>query len=97
MGIFDDIKQFQSWKRSKDFLLKAKSFVLFNLLDEIQMQTIKDFDEFIKHNELGLAFEQLIFLSETINLPIEFWKEMFLAAKEMKLEDEAKKCKLYLK
>jgi hypothetical protein len=96
MGIFDNIKQIQSWKKSKAFLLKAKSFISVNLLDEAQLQTLKDFDDFLEYNELGLAFDQFVYLSEDINFPAEFWSEMLLAAKEMKLEDEVKRCESYL-
>jgi len=79
------------------FLLKAKSFTSINSSDELQLQTLKDFDEFIEHNELGLAYDQLIYLSETVPVPKEFWKEMLSAAKEMKLEDEVKRCEALLK
>lgn len=97
MSIFDDIKQIQNWKRTKEFLLKAKSFISINLLDEDDVKTLEYFDEFLDHNELGLAYEQLIYLSETVNFPVQFWKEMLLAAKEMKMEDEIKRCESFLK
>ena len=96
MGIFDNIKQIQSWKKSKALLLKAKSFISINSLDAAQLQVLKNFDDFLEYNELGLAFDQLVYLSEDINFPTEFWSEMLLAAKEMKLEDEVKRCESYL-
>ncbi len=34
MGLFKDIKLIQSWKRIKEFLLIAKSFVSVNFLNE---------------------------------------------------------------
>ena len=97
MGIFDSIKMIQSWKRTKGFLLKAKSFISVNSLGETEIQTLKYFDEFLEHNELGLAYHQLAYLSETVNFPVKSWKEMLSAAKEMKLEDEIKRCESFLK
>ena len=96
MGIFDAIKQTQSWNRTKVFLLKAKSFFRVNSLNQDQKQILDFFDEFIDHNELGLAYEQLDYLSETVDLPIEFWKEMLCAAKEMKLEEKITRCETFL-
>lgn len=84
MSLFADIKQIQSWKRIKSSLLKAKSFVAIQKLDNNQLGKLKDFDEYIDHNELGLAFEQLELLAETIIFPSDFWKEMLSAANEMK-------------
>lgn len=97
MSIWGDTKLIKSWERTSNFLLKAKGFASINSLSKTEIETLKDFDEFLEHNELGLAFEQLIYLAETVDFPKEFWKEMILAAKEMKLEDEIKKCESLLK
>ncbi len=94
MGILNDIKMFESWSKTEQFLLKAKSFTSKNSSDDGEL--LKDFDEFIEHNELGLAYDQLIYLSESVNFPKDFWKEMLSAAKEMRLEDEIKRCESFL-
>jgi hypothetical protein len=86
---------FISWKKSKSFLQNARSYISNDRLDNHQLQILKDFDEYIECNELGLAFDQLEFLAENIDLPVEFWKKMFLAAKQMELENKAQRCKQY--
>lgn len=50
----------------------------------------------LRQNELELAFDQLEELALNIDSPKEFWEEMYLAAKQMELENHAERCKARL-
>jgi hypothetical protein len=94
MSFFKDIKLYQNWQETKKLLLNAKGIVLENSLNQSQIQLLNEFDDYLEYNELGLAFDQLIYLSESIKFPKEVWETMILAATEMKLEAEI--CKAHL-
>lgn len=44
--------------------------------------------EFLHHNELGLALDELQALGELCSAPKEFWVELFLAAENMGLAEQ---------
>ncbi len=77
MRILDDIKMIHNWKKTKDFLLNAKSFVSENPLNEVQIQVLKDFDEFLEYNELGLAYDQLFFYLTQLIYQLNFGEQCF--------------------
>lgn len=46
---------------------------------------LSEYEEFLEHNELELAFDCLVGLGVDLAVPIEFWTHLDLAAREMKL------------
>ena len=81
-----------NWEITKQHLDNAFSFIPTNGLSENDLSFIKDFNDYIYHNELKLAFDSLDELAEINKLPKEFWKEMILAARQMKLEKHIQRC-----
>ncbi|MER5279944.1 MafI family immunity protein [Streptomyces sp. NPDC002809] len=45
--------------------------------------------EFLEHNELELAFDCLVDLSDDLDLPLAFWQRLDRAAREMRLYTNA--------
>ncbi|MFD5621307.1 MafI family immunity protein [Streptomyces yangpuensis] len=45
--------------------------------------------EFLEHNELELAFDCLTDLGDDLDLPLGFWQDLDLAARQMRLYSDA--------
>jgi hypothetical protein len=59
---------------------------------------LKHFDEFIEHNELGLALDSLVYIADACSddgqvVPAAFWKTLSQAAEIMQLTEEARACR----
>ena len=89
MNLLINKKPVRSWKRIKESLQKAASFVPNQTQDNDQTTAIRDFEEYLQNNEFKLAFDTLKFIAETKEFPLGFWEKMFFAAKEMQLEESA--------
>ena len=50
--------------------------------------TLENFEQFLEHNELALALDELTGLGLKNGAPVEFWKLLKLAAKRMQLADQ---------
>lgn len=76
-----------SWQRTEKLLQLARS----QLADEIVLihaSLITEFDDFLTHNELGLAYETLCEIGSRSELEnISFYELLKLAAIQMELDD----------
>lgn len=52
---------------------------------------LQQFNHFLKHNELGLALEELEGLGTHNGVPTNFWAEMSEAARNMEMEEVARR------
>ncbi len=56
-------------------------------------ETISRYEEYLAHNELELAFEELEQIGTNQDCPRQFWQELLLAAQNMGLENHTARCK----
>ena len=71
----------ESWRRTQQHLLHARDM----------LGTERDlpwFDEWVEHNELGLAFDALVAAGESAAAPPDFWNSVRAAAQEMNLTSD---------
>jgi hypothetical protein len=54
-------------------------------------EAIAEYQEFLSHNELGLAFDSLKYAAGIVPSPGAVWKDLIRAAEFMNLEDELPK------
>ncbi|MEU0236233.1 MafI family immunity protein [Nocardiopsis sp. NPDC006198] len=73
-----------SWNRTRSHLETARAH-LAGLPDIDLSATL----EFLKHNELELAFDCIVDLGDDLDLPLVFWECLDRAAREMRLYSEA--------
>lgn len=69
-----------SWGRTTTHLNAARSAL--TSVDGVDLSWV---DEFLDHNELGLAFDTLVDLGDELDLPIPYWQTLDQAAREMQL------------
>jgi hypothetical protein len=77
----------ESWAVTRKHLTEAIQY----LPEELQTEEkLKNYNEYMAHNELELSLDALIDLVEEITLPIQaaFWKHLQAAAVEMKLQEK---------
>jgi hypothetical protein len=79
----------ESWKRSYRYLTAARYYLPPVLRESPESGTVAQFEQFLRHNELGLALDELEGIGETNNADPQFWSEMILAAENMELHDHA--------
>ena len=80
------------WGKIEARLEAAASFLPSPARDGDEGGTIENYREWLDHNELGLALEELQMLGEANTVPDIFWVELETAASLMGLEEEAKRC-----
>lgn len=81
-------EQFQSWARTEAWLREAKASVPAELAANF-LAHLEQFDEFLAHNELGLAFDWLYsFVEEEDCASPALIRPLLEAAKEMRLEPQ---------
>ncbi|WP_411096317.1 MafI family immunity protein [Streptomyces sp. 020-2-3H-GM] len=73
-----------SWNRTRGHLDAAR--VHLTDLSDIDLSAT---DEFLEHNELGLAFDCLVDFGDDLDLPLAFWEHLDQAAREMRLYSDA--------
>ncbi|MFJ3213994.1 MafI family immunity protein [Streptomyces flaveolus] len=73
-----------SWNRTRDHLDAALAHL--TGLPSIDLAAVL---EFLQHNELGLAFDCLVDLSDDLDPPLSFWQHLDRAAREMRLYTDA--------
>lgn len=69
-----------SWDDTTTHLSSARRVIA--SVDGVDLRWV---DEFMHHNELGLAFDTLVDLGDELDLPIEYWQSLDQAAREMRL------------
>jgi hypothetical protein len=76
-----------SWARTTAHLLEARARL------SVPDPALKEFVSFLEHNELELALDELVELALEVGAPRGFWNAAAEAAAEMKLENEARRCR----
>lgn len=69
--------------------LAASRYYLPEKLGEDSAARWLEIEDFLHHNELGLALDDLEMLGNELDAPKEFWHELFLAAQKMELKEHA--------
>lgn len=78
----------RSWRRTEGYLRQAAEHLPYAVRAEYATP-LADFMEFLEHNELGVAFETLVYvLEESSSSPIRTLELLALAAASMSLADE---------
>lgn len=72
-----------SWKRTTADLVAARAY-----LENLPGVDLSTASMLLDHNELGLAFEDLVALGNEQDLPLAFWRHLDQAAREMRLYSE---------
>jgi hypothetical protein len=74
-----------SWERTTGHLLEARSMLA------VSDDLLLDFTEYLEHNELELALDELEGVALEIGAPEGFWKKANEAAREMGLLDHVRR------
>lgn len=77
----------KSWAITRKHLEKARSLLPSPIVQGEQTESIGAYQEFIEHNELECALDQLEGLGEANACSQEFWQELRLATENMGLTD----------
>jgi hypothetical protein len=64
---------------------------------ELKQHNLHNYDEWLAHNELELAFDELENIGNGGPVSRKFWLEMLAAAESMKLQDHMARCRMKLK
>jgi hypothetical protein len=81
-AVNDELKQ--SWEQTQGHLTRARILLPGGGSDDLRC-----YQEYLDHNELGLACEELERAGERRNAPALFWAALADAASEMRLTEEA--------
>ncbi|HFQ4961094.1 TPA: hypothetical protein ACGUPM_004623 [Vibrio vulnificus] len=81
----------KSWKITITYLNAARRKLPEEMVFLEAKEAEKDFNEYLKHNELELAMNALDDMGLLSNAPDEFWFDLELAASNMGLLVEAKR------
>jgi hypothetical protein len=84
----------QSWRITEQHLEAARQHLLLYLPADVKPESLLNYEEWLSHNELELAFDEL----EHIGLEVQckqsgFWSELQAAAEEMTLREHTERCK----
>ncbi|WP_167756537.1 MULTISPECIES: MafI family immunity protein [unclassified Amycolatopsis] len=74
---------YASWDRTRRHLTAARA----DISDQPDVD-LSIADDFIKHNELGLAFDCLVEIGDEVNVRVTFWRALDEAAREMGLYED---------
>lgn len=86
----------ESWDITRRHLERARHLLADSSKKESEGGSLTAFEEFLSHNELGLAFDELEMIAMGETCPPEFWREMLAAAENMQLFEQAKRCRAKL-
>ena len=78
-----------SWAISLRHLAASRYFLPIHLGDTEAKSLWAEIDEFLHHNEFGLALDNLELLGNHMGAPAAFWNELLLASKNMGLTEHA--------
>ena len=87
-----DYELLDSWAITRDYLRTARDILAQADPDgaSFAQNCLREYDEFLHHNELELALDMLEEAVTQKAPPREFWEYLVLAAKNMGLEDRAR-------
>jgi len=81
------------WTQVRLHLEAARSLLPVGARGSDERGFIEDYQEFLEHNELELAFDELEMLGQANSVPQAYWHELSSAARLMKLEDKEARCR----
>ena len=85
----------ESWDITRRHLERARHLLADSSKKEAE-GSLTAFEEFLSHNELELARDELEMIGMGQPCPPEFWREMLAAAENMQLFEKAKRCRAKL-
>jgi hypothetical protein len=71
--------------------LAASRYYLPTLLEGEALEAARRMEDYLHHNELGLALDEAEALGELVESSARFWEELRLAAQNMGMKEEAAK------
>ena len=77
-----------SWAVTLRHLMASKNH-LPSPLPSAAVENLRQMEEYLRHNELGLALHEAEFVGELCHSPPAFWAELRLAAQNMGLSEDA--------
>ncbi|MBD1910738.1 hypothetical protein [Leptolyngbya sp. FACHB-16] len=86
----------ESWNITRCHLKRARHLLPQPLREDSEGGSLTAFEEFLLHNELGLAFDELEMIGMGNHCPPAFWRAMLAAAESMQLFDQAERCRAEL-
>jgi hypothetical protein len=75
----------RSWVITRQHLNTAKL--------ELPTERLAGYEDWLSHNELELAFDELEAIGNEATRSKTFWSELLAAAKNMRLQDHADRCR----
>ena len=81
----------KSWQTTEGYLDDAFKLLPMSVKDNPEGGSVTEYREYLSHNELELALDELEGLGDVNKLPIEYWKILLYAAKEMGLTKHEKR------
>ena len=87
----------KSWEITRLHLEKARNLLPSTLNESPEGGSLAEYEDFLSHNELGLAFDELELIGLENPCPPEFWQEMLDAAENMQLNEQAERCRAKLR
>jgi hypothetical protein len=82
----------KSWRKTTRHLKAAREQLPKEVAGAEEGWSIQQYEEWLAHNELELAFDELEGLGDEHNCGRGFWLEMHAAAENMGLLDKATRC-----
>jgi hypothetical protein len=79
----------ESWAVTLRHLAACRYYLPAVLTSPIAIEAERRWNEYLHHNELGLALHEAETMGEELGTPVEFWQELRAAAANMGLEAEA--------
>jgi hypothetical protein len=76
----------KSWKITQNHLEAAYSLLPLLIKEELSVGSVERFHEWLAHNELELALDELEGLGQLNNCSSAFWRELLAAAQNMNLQ-----------
>ena len=87
-----DEKLLESWRITEGFLEQAIALLPDDAVLECEEGTLEGCREWLRYNELGLAFEGLDALGRANSVPQAFWVALRDAAENMELTESVEVC-----
>ena len=75
----------ESWEITRRHRERARQLLPPSLKEDAEGGNLTAFEDFLSHNELGLAFDELEMIGMGNPCPPEFWREKLAAEENMQL------------
>ncbi|MBA3426895.1 MAG: hypothetical protein ACR2HO_12895 [Rubrobacteraceae bacterium] len=79
----------KSWRRIRFHLGKARNLLPLTTREDIETGSLDRFENWLGHNELELALDELEGLGELNTCSSQFWRELLRAARNMGLREHS--------